>query len=89
MKRRSKYSPDVHRDDCALALGTPGEGLVVEFMMISELGSEFEPKALRSTTHPIPETLARPQLGTRTSLPSLRGGQWLHGKTEVGGGALL
>ena len=67
-----------------LALGTPGEGLVVKFMMISELGSEFEPRALWSTTHPIPETLAGPWLGTRASLLSLRGGRWLHCKTKVG-----
>ena len=67
-----------------LALRTPGEGLVVKFMMISELGSEFEPRALWSTTHPIPETLAGPRLGTRASLLSLRGGRWLHCKTKVG-----
>lgn len=72
-----------------MALGTPGEGLVVEFMMLSELGSEFEPRALRSTTRPISETLAGHQLGTRTSLPSLRVGRWLQCKTKVGGGALL
>lgn len=58
----------------------------MRFMLISEPGSELEPRALGSSTPPHPETLAGPQLCTRLTAPESplpsEGGRWQHCRAE-------